>query len=331
MQFLDPLLLVLEVHRESRRLVQFLTAAASMKRKFIGFFSRLMDSSVYSSFDLCIATLTHDSLVPVVRAADNAKKGTGLVSLSHDDPCLVIGHGTKFTTEFSPKMQIMLPKTVNTAVAEVDTVISDTEMRIKREFGGESGKTTNRIREKVTELQAEGTQGLEYKTMPWVDQQEMYHHVYQCLKEGGCIGIFPEGAFNPSTSCHRTLTRVLLGGSHDRTDLLPLKAGVSMMALGAMANEPNLSVKVVPVGLSYFHPHRFRSRAVVEFGAPLDVPAEFVNMYKEGGTRKREAVSKMLDLIYDALKTVTVRAPDYDTLMVSHLDIRKHPWLTRLP
>lgn len=279
-QFLDPLLLVLEVHRESRRLVQFLTAAASMKRRFIGFFSRLMDS------------------IPVVRAADNAKKGTGLVSLSPDDPCLVIGHGTKFTTEFSPKTQIMLPKTVNTAVAEVDTVISDTEMRIKREFGGESGKTTNRIREKVTELQAAGTQGLEYKTMPWVDQQEMYHHVYQCLKEGGCIGIFPEG------------------GSHDRTDLLPLKAGVSMMALGAMANEPHLSVKVVPVGLSYFHPHRFRSRAVVEFGAPLDVPAEFVNMYKEGGTRKREAVSKMLDLIYDALKTVTVRAPDYDTLML---------------
>lgn len=90
-----------------------------------------------------------------------------------------------------------------------------------------------------------------------------------------------------------------------------------MMALGAMANEPNLCVKIVPVGLSYFHPHRFRSRAVVEFGAPLDVPMEFVNMYKEGGTLKREAVGKMLDLVYDALKTVTVRAPDYDTLMVS--------------
>lgn len=107
------------------------------------------------------------------------------------------------------------------------------------------------------------------------------------------------------------------GGSHDRTDLLPLKAGVSMMALGAMANHPNLKVKIIPVGLSYFHPHRFRSRAVVEFGSPLDVPAEFVEMFKEGGTQKREAVSKFLDLVYDALKTVTIRAPDYDTLMVT--------------
>lgn len=110
--------------------------------------------------------------------------------------------------------------------------------------------------------------------------------------------------------------QLLIGGSHDRTDLLPLKAGVSMMALGAMANHPNLQVKILPVGLSYFHPHRFRSRAVVEFGSPLDVPAEFVEMYKEGGTQKREAVAKLLDLVYDALKTVTIRAPDYDTLMV---------------
>jgi len=106
------------------------------------------------------------------------------------------------------------------------------------------------------------------------------------------------------------------GGSHDRTDLLPLKAGVSIMALGAMANDPNVQVKIVPVGLSYFHAHRFRSRAVVEFGTALDVPAEYVEMFKQGGSQKREAVAKFLDLIYNGLKTVTIRAPDYDTLMV---------------
>jgi glycerol-3-phosphate O-acyltransferase / dihydroxyacetone phosphate acyltransferase len=91
-----------------------------------------------------------------------------------------------------------------------------------------------------------------------------------------------------------------------------------MMALGAMANDSSVKVKIVPVGLSYFHPHRFRSRAVVEFGAAMDVPEELVNMFKEGGPSKRVAVGKLLELIYDGLKTVTVRAPDYDTLMVSH-------------
>ena len=91
------------------------------------------------------------------------------------------------------------------------------------------------------------------------------------------------------------------------------------MALGAMANDPTCRVKIVPVGLAYFHAHRFRSRAVVEFGSAMDVPDELVEMFKQGGTQKREAVSRFLDLIYDGLKTVTVRAPDYDTLMVISL------------
>ena len=55
------------------------------------------------------------------------------------------------------------------------------------------------------------------------------------LHAGGCIGIFPEG------------------GSHDRSDLLPLKPGVAMMALGAMAEHADLNVKIVPCGLNYFH------------------------------------------------------------------------------
>lgn len=87
----------------------------------------------------------------------------------------------------------MLPKTVNTAIAEISEVISDTQLKIKKEFGGESGKTTTRIREKVAELRDQGQEGLEFKTLPFVDQQEMYRHVYQSLKGGGCIGIFPEG------------------------------------------------------------------------------------------------------------------------------------------
>jgi glycerol-3-phosphate O-acyltransferase/dihydroxyacetone phosphate acyltransferase len=101
-----------------------------------------------------------------------------------------------------------------------------------------------------------------------------------------------------------------------------------MMALGAMANNPNVRVKIVPVGLSYFHAHRFRSRAVVEFGRAMDVPTEYVDMFKKGGTQKRDAVAKFLDLIYDALKTVTIRAPDYDTLMASTCGLESPVYLS---
>ena len=90
-------------------------------------------------------------------------------------------------------MQIMLPKSVGSVAAEISEVLSDTEMRIKREFGGDSGKGTSRIREKLAELKEEGTNGMEFKKLSYIDQSEMYRHVYDCLKRGGAIGIFPEG------------------------------------------------------------------------------------------------------------------------------------------
>ena len=135
-----------------------------------------------------------------------AKSGAGRVFISPDDPCLVLGEGTKFTTDFSPRMQIMLPKSVNSASAEVVEVISDSEMRVKKEFGGDKGKGTARIREKLQELEDEGILGLEYKILPYVDQTEMYQHVYRCLNQGGSMGIFPEG--NPSKSFCQELHRL---------------------------------------------------------------------------------------------------------------------------
>lgn len=88
-----------------------------------------------------------------------------------------------------------------------------------------------------------------------------------------------------------------------------------------MAANPELKVRIQPVGLSYFHAHKFRSRAVVEFGAPLEIPQDLVELFKQGGEQKREASSKLLEMIYDALKTVTFRAPDYDTLMVRSINM----------
>jgi len=90
-------------------------------------------------------------------------------------------------------MQMMLPKSVGSPAAEVVEVVSDTKLRIKKEFGGDSGKGTTQIRDKLSELKADGISGLEYKKLPYIDQQETYCHVYDCLKDGGSIGIFPEG------------------------------------------------------------------------------------------------------------------------------------------
>lgn len=296
-QFLDPLLLASEVRRASGRRVAFLIAEKSIKRRFIGAAARIMQS------------------IPVARAADSAKAGKGFISLHPSgDPLLLQGHGTAFKSQLQPKGQIMLPKACGHATVEVVEVISDTEVKIKKELkdqraldmlrgkvpqpdASKSAKSNAKAMDKVTHDLSEGT-GCKYSCLPFVDQTQMYAKVYEKLAEGGCLGIFPEG------------------GSHDRTDLLPLKAGVVIMALGAMSANKELNVRIVPVGLSYFHPHKFRSRAVVEFGSPIDVPRELVGLFDQGGEGKRKAVGEMMDIVYDGLKGVTLRAPDYETLMV---------------
>jgi glycerol-3-phosphate O-acyltransferase/dihydroxyacetone phosphate acyltransferase len=80
--------------------------------------------------------------------------------------------------------------------------------------------------------------GIAYKVAPHVDQSEMYDAVFRSLSGGGCIGIFPEG------------------GSHDRPSMLPLKAGIAIIALGALARDPNINLTILPCGLNYFNPHK---------------------------------------------------------------------------
>lgn len=137
---------------------------------------------------LCSFVVLTPCAVPVVRAADDAKAGTGEITISEEDPCLIIGHGTRFTTEFKPRMQILLPKSVGSNVAEVVEIISDTQLRIRKEFSG-----TARLRERIKELQASGKNGFSFQCLPFVDQHQMYQHVYQSLTDGGAICIFPEG------------------------------------------------------------------------------------------------------------------------------------------
>ncbi|KAK9760272.1 Glycerol-3-phosphate/dihydroxyacetone phosphate acyltransferase, partial [Basidiobolus ranarum] len=225
--------------------------------------------------------------IPVARAQDHARKGVGTIQLldRYNDPTRITGIGTKFTSDLQPGCTIALPN--GAGVSIVEEVISDTEVLVKKEFK----------ELKALELLT-ANEGTDFKIIPHLDQSQVYTAVHERLNQGGCVGIFPEG------------------GSHDRAEMLPLKVGIAIMALGAMAENPGLNVKIVPCGLNYFHPHRFRSRAVVEFGDPLTIPRHLVEQFKEGGAAKREAIGKLMDTISNALRSVTINAPDYETLMV---------------
>jgi glycerol-3-phosphate O-acyltransferase / dihydroxyacetone phosphate acyltransferase len=95
------------------------------------------------------------------------------------------------------------------------------------------------------------------------------------------------------------------------------------MALGTLAQDPDCGLTIIPCGMNYFHAHKFRSRCVVEFGPPVEVKPEWIDMYKS--EERPKAVNALLEEIHNALLAVTVNAPDYDTLMVSlHTPICSH-------
>ena len=263
---------------EAHRRIAILMAESSMQRKFIGACARQM------------------GVVPVARAMDMTKAGKGKIYLpDKSDPLLIRGVGTQFDVDLQKGSSLILPSVNGDAAStEIAEVVNAEELRLKRPLSGDSALA------QLTENSPDSTggdfQGTSFKTAPKVDQTEVYNAVFERLNTGGCVCIFPEG------------------GSHDRTDLLPIKAGVALMALGSLATNPDNGLKIVPCGMNYFHAHKFRSRAVVEFGPPLDVPSELVDLYKSG--ERREATRQLLDTIHQALVAVTVTSPDYDTLML---------------
>ncbi|OTA62425.1 hypothetical protein K449DRAFT_330221 [Hypoxylon sp. EC38] len=289
-QFVDGLVLQRTLKNEANRRVGLLIAEKSV-HGFIGWGSRQTGS------------------VPVGRAQDKAKPASGLIYLPNpiDDPTLIRGVGTNFEKEAEVGGMIFLPsaKGITGSSVDIAQIIGPEEIRIKRPLKGKlpMEQLTGRddIDEKGNFINKEfkgikdGYPGTKFKIAPHIDQTEVYKAVFNRLRSGGCIGIFPEG------------------GSHDRTELLPLKAGVAIMALGTLAEDPDCGLQIVPVGMNYFHAHKFRSRAVIEFGAPFQIPRELVEKYKNN--ERRDAIGQTLDMVHQALSAVTVSAPDYDTLM----------------
>ncbi|KAL8710729.1 MAG: hypothetical protein Q9220_004747 [cf. Caloplaca sp. 1 TL-2023] len=289
--FVDPLILMRVIKMEAQRRIAWLIAEKSMKRRFIGIAASLLGP------------------VTVGRALDSTKPGSGKIYLPDPsgDPLLIRGVGTSFEKETEIGGLLVLP-TVNGLAAntEIAEIQGPEEIRLKKAFKESHAMEQLTGRKDIVEngdlangdvqKAVEGFEGTSYKTAPKVDQSHVYNACFERLNGGGCIGIFPEG------------------GSHDRTELLPLKPGVATIALGSLATHPESGLKIIPCGMNYFHAHKFRSRAVVEFGSPVEVPKELVDLYISGD--KREAIGQLLETIYQALVAVTVTSPDYDTLML---------------
>jgi glycerol-3-phosphate O-acyltransferase/dihydroxyacetone phosphate acyltransferase len=287
-QFIDAVMVLCTCQQK----ISYLMAEASWKRRIIGDIAWALD------------------VVPVKRAQDNAKPGTGTIQIHRhtedwkkDDAeeetststststnpllCTMIirGMGTQFTKELQPGDKVRPGTTAH--AFKVQTIVSDVELiteaaEIPSDFSV-----------------SKGDESIPYDILRHIPLTVVFQKVLDKLASGGAIGIFPEG------------------GSHDRTDLLPLKIGISLIAYSALEKH-GLNVQIVPVGLSYFRAHRWRGRAVVEYGRPIEIDPATLPDFKAGDAPRRKVCNDLLEQIETSMRSVLVQTPDYETLELLH-------------
>ena len=124
------------------------------------------------------------------------------------------------------------------------------------------------------------------------DNSAAFEALYDVIENGDCMGVFPEGI------------------SHAESQLTTLKTGTARIAL-AVAARGKTEVRIIPCGLNYIHRHRFRSQVLIEFGEPIVVGADWAKRFAGD---EWQAVTDLTDLLTDALRAVTLNAPDWSTL-----------------
>jgi hypothetical protein len=119
---------------------------------------------------------------------------------------------------------------------------------------------------------------------------ETFAAAHAVLAGRGAIALFPEGA------------------SHDEPALLPMKTGAARIVVEAEARYGGLGTLIVPVGLIFDRKARFRSRALLQIGEPMD-PAREISLY---ATDPKRAVRLLTDRVGRALQEVTLNYASWE-------------------
>ncbi len=121
--------------------------------------------------------------------------------------------------------------------------------------------------------------------------QDTFAKCYEELAGGGAIALFPEGI------------------SYHAPELQPLKTGAARIALGASREGADAPVPVVPVGLTFEDKTRFRSRALLVVGEPIDA-----GHFATGD--EREDARALTEAIKAGLEQTTLNFPTWERAQV---------------
>ena len=160
--------------------------------------------------------------VPVSRAQDIAVTAEGTIWMPDPiaQPKMIRGVGTYFMNPvFKVGGSIYLPAmNGESQKLDIKRIVGPRELLVKSPVTSADALFLLAGKMKVVDrLVVE--EGTKFKVAPHVDQTHVYARVYDKMREGGCIGIFPEG------------------GSHDRTQLLPLKGSFQPFCIDDQADK----------------------------------------------------------------------------------------------
>ena len=228
--------------------------------------------------------------IGVERPQDVTVTGAGVIvgmDVQGEESLVLRGSGSNFTSTMLPGAQVRLAG--SRKAFRITEVLGD-EQAVATTAGLDSLTVESLVQLATSKC------GVQYTVIPKLDHRTMFTQVWDLLgADHGSLGVFPEG------------------GSTDNTDLLPLKAGVAIMALGAVAKHRQ-PVRIVPVGLNYSDRARFRSTVLVQYGVPMVVEYDdAVRAYLAGGEARNRAVTALLAKIESALRDTIVTCPDRDT------------------
>lgn len=132
----------------------------------------------------------------------------------------------------------------------------------------------------------------------------LMENIYKILSENKSIIIFTEG------------------GTITVKRLRPLQKGLARMAFGSYDTYGDLDLQVIPVGISYTEPHRFRSEAMVQFGEPIPLN-KYYETYKENNIKAINQLTSDLQKVMRPL-IIEIEKPENDELTENLLTLYRN-------
>ena len=124
-----------------------------------------------------------------------------------------------------------------------------------------------------------------------IDNAHTFRECYKFLEGRNSLMLFPEGS------------------SYHELKLRKIKTGGARIALGVEhKNDFELGLKVIPIGLYYSNPSKFRSKIYVNVGAPISVK-DFQKTYQ---TNEVEGVQSLTRRIKQSLEGLTITTSDQE-------------------